>query len=124
MRKLFFGALCFLLALSYSGETYAQFNRKSIKKNNKRISSFRGKKSGFGKNKIYNAVGISVNALNYYGDIAPKPSRLSSDISFTRPAVGISFTHRFGPRYSLQGQFMYGTLKGSDTESADLADQD
>ncbi|MBK7649742.1 MAG: hypothetical protein IPJ20_01945 [Flammeovirgaceae bacterium] len=96
MRKLFFGILCLFLLLGYSNETYAQFNRKSIKKNNKRISSYRGRKAGFGKNKIYNAIGFSVSALNYYGDIAPKPSRLSSDISFTRPALGLSFMHRFG----------------------------
>jgi hypothetical protein len=124
MRKLLFGLVCTFLALGFSQEAAAQFNRKSIKKNNKRIASFRGKKAGFGKNKIYNALGFSVSALNYYGDIAPQPTRVSTDISFTRPALGLSFTHRFGPRYSLQAQFMYGTLKGSDTESADLTDQD
>jgi len=124
MRKLLLGVICILLILASSQETTAQFNRKQIKKNNKRIASFRGRKAGFGKNKIYNAIGFSVSALNYYGDIAPQPKRISTDISFTRPALGISFTHRFGPRYSLQAQFMYGTLKGSDTKSADLADQD
>lgn len=124
MRKLFFGIVCLFLILGISEKSYAQFNRKSIKKNNKRIASYRGRKAGFGKNKIYNAVGFSVSALNYYGDIAPQPQRLSTDISFTRPALGLSFTHRFGPRYSLQAQFQYGTLKGSDTESADLGDQD
>ncbi len=124
MRKLLFGLVCTFLALGFSQEAAAQFNRKSIKKNNKRIASFRGKKAGFGKNKIYNSFGISVSALNYYGDIAPQPKRISTDISFTRPALGLSFTHRFGPRYSLQAQFMYGTLKGSDVESADLTDQD
>jgi Domain of unknown function (DUF6089) len=124
MRKLFFGVVCLFLVLGPSTETYAQLNRKSIKKNNKRISSYRGRKAGFGKNKIYNAVGFSANALNYYGDIAPRPSRLSTDISFTRPALGLSLAHRFGPRYTLQGQFMYGTLKGADKESADFTDQE
>lgn len=122
MRKLLVGALFFVLFLGLSAESYAQFNRQSIKKNNKRIASYRGKKSGFGKNKIYNAIGVSVSALNYYGDIAPRPQRVSTDISFTKPAVGISFTHRFGPRYSLMAQFMYGTLKGSDQQSADKTD--
>lgn len=124
MRKLFFGIICLFLLLGSSPEAYAQLNRKSIKKNNKRISSYRGRKEGFGKNKIYNALGFSASALNYYGDIAPQPSRLSTDISFTRPAIGISLAHRFGPRYTLQGQFMYGTLKGADTESADFTDSE
>ena len=119
MRKLY--ALFLILAIVWvgAGEAEAQLNRKNIKKNNKRIASFRGRKSGFGKNKIYNAIGVSVNALNYYGDLAPRPQRVSTDISFTRPAIGVSFTHRFGPRYTLQSQFMYGTLRGSDQDSAD-----
>lgn len=94
MRKLFFGIICLFLLLGSSPEAYAQLNRKSIKKNNKRISSYRGRKAGFGKNKIYNAIGFSTSALNYYGDIAPRPSAFSSDISFTRPALGLSLAPR------------------------------
>jgi hypothetical protein len=30
----------------------------------------------------------------------------------------LSFVHRFGPRYSLMGQFMYGTLSGSDKSAS------
>lgn len=97
-------------------------NRKSIKKNNRKLSSFRGKKFHFGKEKVYNAFGVSLNALNYYGDLAPSPRRASTDIGFTRPGIGFSFTHRFGPRYSLAAGFLYGNLRGSDAESADAGD--
>ncbi len=79
---------CFLIAaflLSYSHEVFSQMNRKSIKKNNKRIATFRGKKSSFGKEKRYYSLGFSVSALNYYGDLAPKPSRFSTDISVQKP---------------------------------------
>ncbi len=99
-------------------------NRKSIKKNNKRISSYRGKKNHFTPANRYNAIGISLNALNYYGDLSPKSNVFSTDISLTRPAIGISFSHRFGPRYTLTGGFMYGTLKGSDIKSADETDKE
>jgi hypothetical protein len=116
MRTLFY--LMVAASLLLSTASYGQMNRKAIKKNNKRISSFRGKKFHFGKEKTYNAIGISLNALNYYGDLAPRPGPFSTDISFTRPAIGISLTHRFGPRYSVTGGFLYGTLKGSDFESA------
>ena len=119
MRKLALVLLPILLVGFLTTESMAQLNRKSIKKNNKRISHFKGKKQGFSKDKKYNSIGFSVNALNYYGDIAPRPNRVSTDISFTRPGFGIDFVHRFGPRYSLQAQFMYGVLKGSDAESAD-----
>src|SRR5690606_23421156 len=49
-------------------------------------------------------------------------SRFSTDISFTRPAVGISLSQRMGPRYSLTAAFMYGTLRGADATSADEND--
>ncbi len=117
MRKLSFALLGLLLGLLIAPNCAAQFNRKSIKKNNKRIATFTGKKH-FGKEHVYSGVGFSLNAMNYYGDLAPLPSRFSTDISFTKPGIGISFFHRFGPRYTLVGQFMYGTLKGSDAESA------
>ena len=123
MRKLLYIALAVLL-LSFVHDATAQMNRKNIKKNNKRISSFRGKKSWFGKEKVYNMIGVSLNALNYYGDLSPRPGSFSTDISFTRPALGLEFSHRFGPRYALTASFMYGTLKGSDNESADQGDLD
>lgn len=88
------------------------------------MMSFKGKKFGFGKEKRYDMIGLSLSALNYYGDLAPKPSMLSTDIGFTKPAIGVSYSHRFGPRYSLTGSFMYGTLKGADAESADQGDLD
>jgi hypothetical protein len=122
MRKLIYLAIVgFLCSSGY--DAYSQLNRKAIKKNNRRIGSYRGKKSHFGKDKIYNAAGFSLNALNYYGDLAPKPSQFSTDISFTRPGVGFSFSHRFGPRYTLTGAFMFGTLRGVDSESADSGDE-
>lgn len=124
MRKLAYLILTCLFITFSAEEAYSQMNRRNIKKNNKRIASYRGKKSGFGKDKVYNSLGFSLNALNYYGDLAPSPKRISTDISFTRPALGVSFTHRFGPRYQLTGNFMYGGLRGSDFESADPDDID
>jgi len=121
MRKFFPIALAILL-VSLVFDASAQMKRKAIKKNNKKMSNYRGQKSWFGKEKVYNMAGISVSALNYYGDLSPRPSRFSTDISFTRPAVAFVFSHRFGPRYALTGSFMYGTLKGSDFESADRGD--
>lgn len=121
MKRSWLASLVVLgLLCGFSAE--GQIARKNIKKNNKRMSGFRGKKSNFGKDKRYSTIGVSVNSLNYYGDMAPRPSRVSTDISFTRPGIGVSYTTRFGPRYTLQSQFMYGVLKGSDVESADQTD--
>lgn len=121
MRMLFY--LTLAVCLLASTASYSQMSRKTIKKNNRRISHFRGKKNHFGREKVYNAIGFSLNALNYYGDLAPRPSRFSTDISFTRPGLGLSFSHRFGPRYTLTSTFMYGNLRGSDVESAAGSDR-
>jgi hypothetical protein len=123
MKKLLTGSFIALFILAQAGDALAQFATKGIKQDNKRIAGFRGTKSKFGKAKIYNAVGLSLNALNYYGDLSPSPSSFSTDISYTKPGFGLSYTHRFGPRYSLMGQYMLATIKGADSESADKDDQ-
>lgn len=122
MKKIVYLLIAVVLLAVVDHEAYGQMNRRNIKKNNKRISSFRGKKSHFDKNKVYNALGISLNAFNYYGDLSPTSKRISTDLSLTRPAIGVSFVHRFGPRYQLVGSFMYGGIRGSDNESADPND--
>lgn len=111
-----------LTTLLCSNEVYSQMDRGSIRKNNKRLMTYRGRKSDFSKEKRYFSVGFTLNALNYYGDLAPNPGRFSTDVSFTRPAIGISVSQRLGPRYSLTGSFMYGALRGSDFSSADPND--
>ena len=121
MRKMSFAFLVFVLLVSL-GESYAQFDTKGIKKSNKRVGAYKGTKSKFGKQNIYNSIGFSLNAMNYYGDLSPTPKKISTDISFTKPGFAFSYTRRLGPRFSLQGQFMFGTLKGSDAESANKDD--
>lgn len=121
MRKLFY-FLVLLFMVGFIGEVSAQLSRRQIKRNNKNMMTFRGKKKGFAKENKYNGLSLTLNAMNYYGDLAPKPGRLSTDIGLTKPAVGLSFSHRFGPRYTLTGSFMYGAIHGSDAESADPDD--
>lgn len=115
----------FIIATLFLGsqEAFSQMDRGSIRKNNKRLMTYRGKKSDFGDEKRYLSMGFTLNALNYYGDLAPNPGMLSTDLSFTRPAVGFSLSQRLGPRYSITAGLMYGTLKGSDFTSADANDQ-
>ena len=114
---------CIILTFLFGfHEAFSQMDRGTIRRNNKKLMTYRGKKSVFSKERRYFSMGLTVNALNYYGDLAPSTSRLSTDISFTRPAVGISLSERFGPRYSLTVGFMYGTLQGADFSSANAND--
>jgi hypothetical protein len=89
MKKPF---LWFVLAaiVLCSTESFCQMDRGAIRKNNRRMMTYRGKKSSFSKEKRYVSMAFTLNALNYYGDLAPNPSPFSTDISFTRPAIGLS----------------------------------
>jgi hypothetical protein len=122
MRKLIVGILILFMTGLVMNEAHAQLSRKKLKKNNKRMSKFKGKKNGFDKNKKYNYIGVTLNSFNYFGDLSPLPDKISTDIKFTRPAVGLTFGHRFGPRYTVRGEFRVGTLRGSDFASADATD--
>ncbi|UII34429.1 DUF6089 family protein [Fulvivirga ulvae] len=124
MKRIFVGLICFMILFAGMDSVYGQIKRKQIRKNNKRISNFRGKKTWFGKEKRYNYLGVSVNAFNYFGDLAPLSNKASTDVSFTRPGIGVFWGHRFGPFYTLRASFTYGTIRGDDFESADPNDED
>lgn len=78
----------------------------------------------FSKRKQYNTVGVSLNAMNYFGDITPKPSIPSFRAGATRPNIGLTFTRRFLPRVSARASLSYGRITGSDSKAADQNDQD
>jgi Domain of unknown function (DUF6089) len=97
----------------------AQLSRKKIKKNNKAITKFHGKKNTFTKQKRYSFLALSVNSMSYLGDIAPKAKWGSTKLGFTRPGFTATFGHRFGPRYTFRGSFSYGRLQSDDFKVAD-----
>lgn len=78
----------------------------------------------FTKRKQYNSVGVTLTAMNYFGDITPKPSIPSLRFGATRPNLGVTFTHRFTPRISGRGGLSYGRITGSDAKAADQNDGD
>lgn len=97
----------------------AQINRRRVKKNNRAMAKYRGKKNRFTKQKRYSYLAFSVNANNYLGDIAPKAKWGSTKLAFTRPGFSATYGYRFGPRYSLRGSLSWGRLQSDDFEVAD-----
>ncbi|WP_340154047.1 DUF6089 family protein [uncultured Marivirga sp.] len=83
----------------------------------KKIGSFSGSKRLFNPEISYFSIGGGINALNYFGDIAPRPTVLSTDVSFTRPGINLFVKQKFGDRYSWKANFMWGRLQASDTET-------
>ena len=112
MKKLTLFFLLLAIGTLLSSEVLAQ----------RRISQFQGRRTPFAKNKKYVSVGLTINALNYFGDLAPKSHIASTKLSFTRPGFGITGMYRIGPQSTLRGSFMWGRLKGDDF-GADPFDQ-
>lgn len=78
----------------------------------------------FTKRKQYNSVGVTLTAMNYFGDITPKPSIPSLRFGATRPNIGVTITHRFTPIISARAGLSYGRITGSDEKAADPNDAD
>lgn len=118
--------LLILLTLGWNLDADAQDRRrkKQYKNQNNRIAQFSGKKLAFSNARRYITLGASMNALNYFGDIAPTSTIGSTDISFTRPGLGISSSVRIGSSLSIRAEFLYGRLSSSDYEVSDPNDSD
>jgi len=78
----------------------------------------------FSKRKQYNSVGVTLTAMNYFGDITPKPSIPSLRFGATRWNFGGTFTHRFTPRISARAGLTYGQITGDDSKAADQNDSE
>ncbi len=76
------------------------------------ITQYKGPKRKF--QHSYLSIGLSANTLNYFGDLAPKSGLMSTNISMTRPGIGLVGTYRLDPRFSLRGTFTYGRIMAND----------
>jgi len=72
--------------------------------------------------KRYVSVGFSLNAMNYFGDITPQADFTSLRLSSTRPNLGINYTKRIAPRFSVRGNLFWGRITGDDAKAADKAE--
>lgn len=103
--------------IRFSAPALAQSPEDVFKEAKKKNRAFR-----FTKELKYTTVGVSLNAINYFGDLAPRPGNLSTDISFTRSGFGLLVNHRVGSRVFVRGSVNWATMRGDDFESADPDD--
>lgn len=98
----------------------SKYGKKSGK--NKAISKYHGGSVG-GRFRPYQFAGFNINALNYYGDLAPVSKAGSTDVSFTRPGFGFNMGYKFNSQMALRGGLNWGRLQASDF-SSDPNDED
>ncbi|NMM49795.1 hypothetical protein [Marinigracilibium pacificum] len=116
MRSLILPLIILLLSVS-ALEVQAQGRR-----GRQTVSNFRGFKKSFDRRFQYTTIDIGVGAMNYFGDITPTSSRLSTDLKYTRPSFSLFVSRRMGQRFQPSVFFTFGTLRGDDFESADPYD--
>lgn len=110
-----------LLVASYDADAQRR-NKYKRKRSNKAISRYRGGHIG-GRFVPYQFASFNVNALNYFGDLAPVNRAASTDVSFTRPGFGGNVGYKFSPYLAVRAGFNYGRLKGDDITSDPYQEQ-
>jgi len=107
----------FTLGSSFDADAQRRNKYQKRKAKNKQISSYRGGRIGHSRFAPYSIVGGSINALNYFGDLAPVNRPASTDISFTRPGLGAFYGRKFHHSMTYRVAFNYGRLIGDDNTS-------
>ncbi|MEM6735738.1 MAG: hypothetical protein AAGC64_03095 [Bacteroidota bacterium] len=87
---------------------------KRLKQNSKKLSRYHGTARRKNRFQPYFYVGSSINAGNYFGDLAPRSEAASTDISFTRPGLGIYGGYKFHHSLALRGGFNWIRVYGDD----------
>lgn len=117
-------AFLLIIAILYlSDDAYSQRRRRnSFQKRrgkSKKIGKYRSGRTQGGASRFrpYQYVGAGINALNYFGDLAPVNKAASTDISFTRPGFGVMYGYRFHPAMAARASLNAGFLRGDDNSS-------
>lgn len=121
MKKILFTFLFTLLGVAFlaTEEVQAQVGNKYYYKKTTPRRGPHNHQWVWTKRRQYVSVGLNVNAMNYFGDIVPKPSFWSTDLRFTRPNIGIFVEKKFRPQFSARLGLNWGRLLSYDEETAD-----
>ena len=120
-NKLVWLILLFVLGMSF--DSYSQKRKYGMqrKTESRELSDYRGGSTGYrgiGISK-YSTIGFSINAMNYYGDIAPLDKRFSQDIAFTRAGFGLTYSRVVDPNAAIRLGLNWGRITGEDFRTAD-----
>ena len=78
----------------------------------------------FSKKYRYWSTGMSINAMNYLGEVDPSPGLVSPGIEFTRYNFGFSIAKKITPSFSYRVVISHGRIEGSDRKNASYNPKD
>jgi hypothetical protein len=105
-----------LLLLPISLNVYGQSKlekRYQLRERNRQLSNFTTKVDFSGEKK-FSTIGFGLGSANYFGDLAPRQSRMSTDLSYSRSFISIFHLKKIHPNISLRSQLAYQRLRGDD----------
>jgi hypothetical protein len=71
----------------------------------------------------YTNIGLMACGTSYFGDLAPKPSVISTDVlKFSRPNIGVFVSRKMNSHVSVRGSLAFGQLAGDDFKSQNETD--
>lgn len=105
------------LGFTNDAEAQNKYKKRKYKKNNRKISHYKGGVRGYGRFKPYYFIGANVNAGNYFGDLAPVAKAASSDLSFTRPGFGFQVGYKFQHSLTLRAGLNWVRVSAEDFSS-------
>lgn len=100
-----------------------QQKRAFLKTRNKQISRFTVR-TDFSKSKKYISFGGGIGISNYFGDLAPNNTRISTDLGYSRLYLTGYYLQRVHPNVTLRGAISYMMLRGDDFSVADATSPD
>lgn len=72
----------------------------------------------------YTAAGVSLNAINYVGELDPGQSFISPGFRFTRVNLGAVLFQRISPHLNARATFSWGRLRGDDAKNSTTSGDD
>jgi hypothetical protein len=110
----------FSIALFFIVLSAEQVDAQKRYKNNRGISKYKGGSVGrLSRAQQYTVIGLSINSMNYFGDLSPIRRPASTDISFTRPGFGLTYGKHFNPYLTFRAGLSYGRIIADDFDSQD-----
>ena len=71
----------------------------------------------------YLSIGVNVGFTNYFGDLNPQEQYVSTDLTKTRPSIGINVTRKITPRIMVRGDLNWARIAANDFQAADPIDE-
>jgi hypothetical protein len=105
---------------------HSQFRTKSqkeafLKTRNRQISRFTVR-TDFSKSKRYVSFGGGIGVANYFGDLAPRSTRASTDLNHSRTYFTVYHLSRVHPNVTIRNQLSFLQLRGDDFSVSRISD--